>query len=172
MNKNIPDKITNYNVYKSGTKLIGMGEEMPIPELSSKTSTLTGAGILGDIETATLGHFDSMELEIPFRMPMDDYFSIFTPDEAVDLTVRGAIQTMKGDGTLKQVGARMVVRGGLKGASFGKFKIGEAAESSVKVEVTYFLLEIDGVKKLELDKLNSIFIVNGKDVLEKVRSLC
>lgn len=172
MDKNIPDKITNYNVYASGTRLIGMGEEMPIPELSSKTSTLTGAGILGDIETATLGQFDSMELEVPFRMPMDDFFSIFKPDEPVDLTVRGAIQAMRGDGSLKQVGARMVVRGGLKGAAFGKFKIGEAAESSVKVEVYYLLLEIDGKKKLELDKLNSVFVVDGKDILEKVRSLC
>lgn len=172
MNKNIPDKFTNYNVYTTGNKLIGMGEEMPIPEFASKTSTLTGAGILGDIETETLGHYDSMEIEVPFRMPMDDCFSVFKPGEPVDLTVRGAIQTMKGDGSLKQVGARMVVRGGLKGANFGKFKVGEAAESSVKVEVYYFLLEIDGKKMIELDKLNSIFVVNGKDILEKVRSLC
>ena len=43
-------------------------------------------------------------------------------------------------------------------------------DAKVTLELLYILIEIDGVTKLEYDKLNSVFVVNGKDLLEKVRS--
>ena len=44
--------------------------------------------------------------------------------------------------------------------------------ASVTLELTYVLLEMGGEKKLELDKLNEIYIVNGKDLLAEVRKQC
>ena len=43
-------------------------------------------------------------------------------------------------------------------------------EASVTLEVLYMLIEVDGKTMLEYDKLNSVFVVNGKDLLEKVRA--
>ena len=43
-------------------------------------------------------------------------------------------------------------------------------DTKVTLEVLYLLVEIDGETKLEYDKLNSVFVVNGKDLLEKVRA--
>ena len=42
--------------------------------------------------------------------------------------------------------------------------------ASVTLELLYILIEIDGKTKLEYDKLNSVFVVNGRDLLEKVRA--
>ena len=44
--------------------------------------------------------------------------------------------------------------------------------SSVTVEATYVLIQIDGETVFELDKLNNICKINGVDVMEKVRRYC
>ncbi len=44
--------------------------------------------------------------------------------------------------------------------------------ASVKLELHYILIEIDGETKLELDKLNSVYRVNGKDIMEEMRQYC
>ena len=43
-------------------------------------------------------------------------------------------------------------------------------DAKATLEVLYILIEVDGETKLEYDKLNSVFVVNGKDLLEKVRA--
>lgn len=45
-------------------------------------------------------------------------------------------------------------------------------DAKLKFELFYILIEIDGKTVIEYDKLNSVFTVNGKDLLEKVRSQC
>ena len=65
---------------------------------------------------------------------------------------------------------RIVERGRLKGFTPGNYEQGKQMGSSVTLELLYILIEVDGTKKLEYDKLNSVFIVNEKDLLEKVRA--
>lgn len=44
--------------------------------------------------------------------------------------------------------------------------------SSITLELHYILIEIDGKTKLELDKLNSVYRVGGKDIMEEMRQYC
>ena len=44
--------------------------------------------------------------------------------------------------------------------------------ASVTLELTYILVEIGGKTLLELDKLNSVYRVNGKDLLADIRNQC
>ena len=44
-------------------------------------------------------------------------------------------------------------------------------EAKVKLELTYIMIEVDGVQLLEVDKLNGIYKVNGNDMLAGVNSL-
>ena len=67
MSKNIPTKINNYNVYNDGEKLLGVGDELTLPDFEATSETISGAGILGEIDDPTIGHFGNMQLEIPFR---------------------------------------------------------------------------------------------------------
>ena len=67
MSKNIPTKINNYNVYNEGEKLLGVGDELTLPDFEATSETVSGAGILGEIDDPTIGHFGNMQLEIPFR---------------------------------------------------------------------------------------------------------
>ena len=64
----IPTKINRYNVYNKGNRLLGVGEEMTLPDFEPSSETVTGAGILGEIDDPTVGYFSNQELEIPFRL--------------------------------------------------------------------------------------------------------
>ena len=44
--------------------------------------------------------------------------------------------------------------------------------SSVTLELIYIMIEVDGAKKVELDKLNNVYNINGTDYLAKIKSLC
>ncbi|SHM81821.1 hypothetical protein SAMN02746066_03409 [Anaerosporobacter mobilis DSM 15930] len=174
MDKNkIPEVINNFNVYKQGNQFVGISGEVTLPDLESITATIEGAGVLGQYETAIIGMFSSMKMEIPFRMLEDDVFSVMDPTELLDLTLRASQQyTARDTSALDYMGMRVVVRGKNVSSKFGKLKKGEQMDPSVTVEILYILIEIDGETKLELDKLNSKYIVNGKDVLQKVRNQC
>lgn len=170
--KSFPSVINDFNVYKNGTKLIGITGEVSLPEFTSKSTTINGAGILGDIEEAVLAQFDNMVVSIPFRTLSDDIFSIMNPSEAVDLTLRGAIQsTNLTTGTTEFRGMRVVVRGKMASFAPGNVQNGEQMGSSVSLNLTYILIEVDGEKKIELDKLNGVYIVNGQDLLQAIRAL-
>lgn len=169
--KNIPDKLTLFNVYQNGRKLIGIGEEVSLPDVEMGTESLNGAGILGEIDSPSKVNIGSMEQEISFRMLDEDIFSVMDVGEGVDLTLRSGTQRMSGSGGLEEVGIRVVERGLLKSFTPGSLKQGSPMSASVKLELVYIMIEIAGEEKLEIDKLNCVHKINGKDVLKKAREL-
>lgn len=170
---NIPSKINAFNVYKDGTRLVGISEEVTLPDFESITETLSGPGILGEVDDPTLGQFQSMEMEIPFRTMDEDLFILSDDISSVTITLRGSIQyTVSDTGATDFKPMRIVVRGKNKGITGGKAKQGTGTASSIKLEIIYILIEIDSVTEIELDKFNFVYKVHGKDLLEKVRKMC
>lgn len=90
MSKNIPTKINNYNVYNAGDKLLGVGDELTLPDFEATSETVSGAGILGEIDDPTIGYFGNMQLEIPFRTLDKEATNMMDQTRAVQLTIRGA----------------------------------------------------------------------------------
>ena len=41
MSKNIPTKINNYNVYNEGEKLLGVGDELTLPDFEATSETVS-----------------------------------------------------------------------------------------------------------------------------------
>ena len=168
---NVPEVINNYNVYHNGNVLVGVSGAVSLPSFDAITETVSGAGILGTYDTAVVGMYGSMSQEVPFRVLDSDIFSLMNPSELVDLTFRASAQsTVKSTGAIDYKSMRVVERGRLKSFTPGKLELGKQMDASVTLELLYILVEIDGVTKLEYDKLNSVFVVNGKDLLEKVRA--
>jgi hypothetical protein len=169
--ENIPEVINNFNAYNNGNVLIGMSGSITLPNFDAITEEISGAGILGTYETSIPGMFGSMVQEVPFRTLDQDIFSLMNPNELVDLTFRASEQsTVKATGALNYNSMRIVERGRFKGFDPGNLELGKQMNSKLKMETFYILIEIDGKTKLEYDKLNSVFVVNGKDLLEKVRA--
>lgn len=168
---NVPEVINNFNAYNKGNVLVGVTGSVQLPNFEAITEEISGAGVLGSYDTAIPGFYSSMAQEVPFRILDTDIFAIMNPGELVDLTFRASEQhTVKSTGALDYKGMRVVERGRLKSFSPGKLELGKQMGASVTLELLYILIEIDGKTKLEYDKLNSVFVVNGKDLLEKVRA--
>lgn len=168
----IPTKINNYNVYNEGERLLGVGEELPLPDFEMLSDTVSGAGILGEVDDPTVGQFKNQEMEIPFRVMDQEAVDLLDPTKATQLTIRGATQvtTRSGDIEFRQI--RVVVKGRGGSLSVGKLKRGGTMDTSVKLTVIYVLIEVDGKSLLELGKFTDTYKVNGKDVLAKIKEMC
>ena len=163
-------KVNAYNVYLDGNKLVGISGEVTLPDFEALTETLSGAGILGEIDEPLLGHFKASEIEIPFRTLEEHMFRLASMSKALNLTLRASTQTIDtGNINTGAMPSRIVIKGKNKAITGGKLKQGEGTGSSIKVEITYILIEVDGVKMFELDKLNFVYKVKGVDLLAAIR---
>lgn len=165
-----PTKINAYNVYNAGTKLVGLSDEVTLPDFESLTATISGPGFLGEIDEPLLGHFGASEIDIPFRTLNEEMWGLFAQGGAVNLTFRISTQAIE-EATMATdfMPSRVVIKGKSKGFNGGKVKQGEGTGSSVKTEIIYILIEVNGKKKFELDKINFVYKVDDKDLLAKIR---
>lgn len=170
-NNLVPEKINTYNCYLDGTLMIGMTSSVQLPEISMKSSTLSGVGVAGEVESPTLGQFESFEQEIQFNMLYSSAVDMLNPLEPINLTFRAAQQIYDKTGGYAFKGLRIVEKGRVKKISLGKIETGESMEAALTLEVTYILVEVDGEVMMEIDKLNGIYKSKGKNMLEGIDSL-
>ena len=168
----IPSKINNYNVYNVAERLIGVGDEVTLPDFEAMADTISGAGILGEMDDPTVGHFSNMEMEIPFRLVDHEAADMMDMTKAVQLEIRGAQQTTNTEGDIEFRPMRVVVRGRGGKLTTGKVKAGSSMDTKITLTTLYILIEVDGKTVVELDKLNEVYKVNGVDVLAKIKEMC
>lgn len=173
-NITFPEVINNFNVYNSGNKMVGVSGEISLADLQAVTAEVSGAGIMGNYNTAVVGMFQSISQEIPFRMVNKEFFGLMMANKQAELTLRSSMQSVNKStgGTLSTVGMRIVMRGRPTSAKFGSVKMGDLMNASVTLELTYLLVEIGGETMLELDKLNSVYKVNGEDLMAEINRQC
>ena len=169
----IPEKINEYNAYLDGTKMIGVAASHTLPEVNMQTSTMSGMGVNGEIDSPTLGQFESMEQEIQFNTLYSSAVNALNPLNAVNLTFRAAQQVMDkstgGGYAFKSL--RIVEMGRVKKVKLGKIEKNNSMEAAVTLELTYILVEVDGEVIMEIDKLNQVYNINGVDMLADVRGM-
>ena len=57
-----------------------------------------------------------------------------------------------------------------KSANLGNLVVGDGSGTETELEILYLKVELDGKERIELDKLNYIYKVDGVDYLAGVRS--
>ena len=170
-NNYIPEKINDANIYLAGDKMIGTTAELELPEVKMKTSTVEGMGISGEIDSPTIGQFESMEQTINFNTLYSSAMDMLSPLKTVELTIRAAQQVYDKEGGYTFKGLRVVERGRVKNFKPGKVKKSETMDASITIELTYILIEVDGSVMLEIDKLNGVYKTNDTDMLAEVRGM-
>ncbi|MEK4247100.1 phage major tail tube protein [Psychrobacillus sp. FSL K6-2684] len=170
MANTIPEKVVNFNVYSDVEKLIGVAGEVTMPDFEAMTETISGAGILGEYESATPGHFSSQSIEIPFRTISDSSFR-FLENKGQTIVLRAAQQSYDVAGGKTSVRPlKITIKGTSKGLNLGKVAVGAPTETTATIEILYIKIQENGTTLLELDKLNFIYVINGTDLLEDVRN--
>lgn len=167
----IPDKINDFNVYDNKEKLIGITGEVQLPNLEAMTSTISGAGILGEVESSNPGHFGSLTTELTWKTQTNKSFSLATYS-GNPLILRGAIQGVNStSGQQSLIGVKITLKYMPKGLDLGKLVQNGQSETKNTLEIFYIKVEINGKVTLELDKFNYVFKVNGKDQLSAIKKL-
>lgn len=167
----IPEKIINFNLYNELDKIVGVGAEVKLPNFEEMSETITGAGIGGEYESPTPGHFGSQEIEIPFRVLNESALDLMKK-RMTTIFLRSAIQELNiSTGEIVEKDFKVTIRGLHKGLDCGKAALGKSMEATCKMEVLYMKIESNGNTLLENDKLNMVHVVNGVDQLASIRGM-
>lgn len=164
----VPDKIAKFNVYSNGRK-IGVTSKVDTPEFKMKTSTMSGAGVSGEIDSPTPGQWEATEHEIPLALLDNDMAHLLQQGMNVNLTYRGAQQVALRSGGSAMRQMRIVEGGMVKGFKGGSLEAGSQMEASVTIETTRYKMECGGEELIAVDKLNDIYRVNGVDMLADLK---
>lgn len=162
------DAIINYAVYENATEYYGTAQ-VQLPDLTSMTTTLNGAGIAGNVEAVVIGHMDAMSMTINFNTFCKEQAAL-AEQRPHNLDIRVAQQgTDSASGEINVDSIKHVVRVTPKALKYGKIAPAAAADASGEYAVSYLATYINGEKVTEVDPLNFICIINGKDYLADVR---
>ncbi len=164
----IDESIINFAVYEDGDEFAGIAKAT-LPDLTSLTQSISGAGIAGNFEAVILGHFEAMTLTLNFRTT-NDYTVRLSEPRRHNLDMRVAQQ--QEDIVAGTVGVQAVKHVFVvipKKAGGGAVAPASPGDGSGEYAVRYWATYIDGVLKQEIDPLNFIYKVNGVDYLANVK---
>ncbi|MCD8355863.1 MAG: phage major tail tube protein [Clostridia bacterium] len=159
--------VINYALYENNTEYVGI-TQADLPSLEFITSTITGAGIAGELEVALLGQMKAMSMTLKHTMLTSNAINLSTP-ETHTWELREVQQSIENTGTLKITGVKHVIKATPKSMGGGTLKPQSTSDPETAASVQYWAEYRDGKKVMELDPLNNICYINGKDYLETVR---
>jgi P2 family phage contractile tail tube protein len=168
MTNQVPEKLIAYRVYRDAIDLIGIAD-VELPDLEAMTDTIKGAGIAGEFDSPTIGHYGSMTLKLSWRTLVQPV-AFLSQQKSHALDIRGAVQTLDaGSGNYIVVPLKISVRVTPKNTALGKLDIGAKMDSSNEFEVSYLKVTINNIDVIEIDKFNYIAKIAGEDALDAVR---
>lgn len=161
--------IINFAIYEDKKEYLGLAKAT-LPDLTSLTQSISGAGIAGNVEAVILGHFEAMNLTLNFRTFTAQQVKLAEPRRHyIDLRVAQQEEdTTKATLEVNKVKHVMVVLP--KSTKAGSVAPASQSDGSGEYAVHYWATYIDGEKVLEIDPINYICIINGTDYLADVRS--
>ena len=167
-NLSIIDKINSYALYNGNKELLGIGE-IELPELATMTDTLKGAGIAGEIDTPTVGQYQSATFKITFNTMNNRSINLSSPTKK-HFDARADAQSFNNiTGEFEHLPIKIILEGIPKTMSLGKFNTAEKTETGLEYELLYMKMWINNEVVLEIDKFNFICKIDGIDYLSEVR---
>lgn len=165
----VPEKLNDFRVYVAGNPdLMGVAD-LQLPSLEFMTESVAGAGIGGEYESPNIGHLQSMQFTLNWRMITGELLEFLKP-QVLTVECRLANQEYFVSKQRHYLKAnRVVVRGIPVKNDLGKAEKGSPYDGSTDIEVLYIKVERDGKTLIEVDKINYIYIVDGVDYMAEIR---
>jgi hypothetical protein len=170
-NLQLPEVLNHFNLYNETDRMIGIDGAVDLPELSMLKETINGSGVLGEFEDSVTGQFESASMTIRWTCLHPDYFKLVNTTKPSQLTLRASIQMLDTEtGYTDYYPVKIVVRGKAKTVNLGTVEKGKKMECETEIEILYIKIMVNSEKLFELDKLNFKYVLNGEDLLKKIRS--
>lgn len=162
----LPNALKNFNLFNEGASYLGQVEEVKLPKLKRKMDDYRGGGMNAPAKV-DLGQ-EGLEIEFTCPGMLQQVFEQYGTVKADGVMLRfaGAYQR---DDTCTVQAVEVVVRGRHEEIDPGDAKGGDKGKLTVKSTLTYYKLSIDGKEVIEIDVLNFVEKINGKDMLAEQR---
>ena len=167
----VPQVINDYNAYTEDDLLIGLADEVTLPKIKNKTTTVNGMGIAGDVNSPVPGQFESMEATLNWNTMYSFATKMMNPNKNIQITLRAAMQNDNKNGGYTYKGLRVVLGGRPKELDPGKLKRADTMGSTTTLEVTRYLMEVDGQTVIDIDKFAGRYYVDGEDMRAEINAL-
>lgn len=164
------NRLTNANIYSDGLSLLGKCEEITLPAIKAKTSEHKALGMVMAINIPS--GFEAMNGKMKWNAVYPDLIKEFgSPFQTKKIQARANLETYDSSGRSAQVPVVAFLTVRFKDAlpAIG-LKQNDNAEMESEYECSYYRLEIDGEKLIEMDAFAQIFFVNGNDELANYRN--
>jgi P2 family phage contractile tail tube protein len=161
--------VIDVHVYEDSVRYAGLAK-VTLPDITYLTQNISGAGVAGNIEAVTPGIIDAMTVTLNFPVASEETMKLSEPrPHNIDLRVAKQSEDPVA-GTLPVKGDKHVMKVIPKKATGGALAQASPQDVSIECAVHYWATFMNGVKKMEIDPLNYIFMVNEVDYLSDVRN--
>lgn len=167
----VPQVINDYNAYTEDDLLIGLADEVTLPKIKNKTTSVSGMGIAGEVDSPVPGQFESMEATLNWNTMYSYATKMMNPTKNIQITLRAAMQNDNKNGGYTYKGLRVVLGGRPKELDPGKLKRADTMGSTTTLEVTRYLMEVDGTTVIDIDKFAGRYYVDGEDMRAEINAL-
>ncbi|MBJ2270029.1 phage major tail tube protein [Pseudomonas sp. MF6772] len=162
----LPHKLKNLMLFNDANIYRGLIKSATLPPLARKMEAYRGGGMNGPVKV-DLGLSDD-GIQFEWKTGGLDLVSLkqFGAVNAAGVALRftGAFEQ---DDTGEVSAVEIVVRGRHETIEMGDAQPGEDTEHSITTTCSYYKLTVDNEEIIEIDLLNFIEKVGGKDILEK-----
>lgn len=158
----------NLEIYENDVNLLGVAK-VQLPSIAYPCVTISGAGMMGEMEIPLYGMVNAMTLTINWLTPHGDAVRLMSPEKH-QLDMRVAEEYW--DVEQAEVGLwadKYVVIVRPKNASPGTVAPMGNADTSGEYAVYYFAAYRDGKQLWEVDKRSMKCVINGVDYMAPVR---
>ena len=164
----LPTHIEKAKCYDADNNMqyVGMAS-ITLPSIEKKKATIEGMGVMGTIENPTRRALESMTLSSAFRGLTDNNMELLNGVKSLDY--RAALNVY--DTALKvnrTVQIRVAVTGPVSTYDLGEAEVSNAMSVQADIEVYNLKVWLDKKPKIEFDKWNEIYRINGIDVASDV----
>ncbi|MBD2783686.1 phage major tail tube protein [Xenorhabdus sp. DI] len=164
----MPKKLFMFDVYIDGQTYLGQVEEVTTPKLTLKTEDYQGAGMPGSV--AVLMGMDGGALDMEVTMGGLEANLLKTWGGRIDSLQLRFAGSYYDDATGEAVACEIQTRGRFTEVDWGSAKAGENTQHKYTLKNTYCKITLNGDELHEVDMLNLVWKVGGKDLLEKHRT--
>lgn len=165
----LPRKVKYLNLFNAANNYQGLVESITLPKLTQKFEKYRGGGMAGAVDIS-LG-LDDGALDTEFIIGGTEalLFKQLGTVTADGIMLRFTASIQRDDSAEVQA-LELVTRGRYKELDSGEFKQGDSSTTKVSSTNTYAKLTINGEVVYEVDLINMVWIVDGKDLLEAHRA--
>ena len=161
----IQSLIADALVKESGTNILGM-TSYTLPEVVFKEEEITGLGT-GNIKEVLKNNVEALTL--PLKISGVDKKSLqLLQKNKVSLVLAAAVQ--KDEDELGWTPVIATVKGSVKSFKMGEVTKGGKFEPEIELNLTYYKLEVDEEVIYEIDQINNVMIIDGKDINDGIRA--